>query len=112
MSFLTRVLDDFAAKVPQVQWAQIQKDSDCKYDGLGQMLGRWQNPREADPMTRVQVSFLLLCFRFLFFLEKSVVKETTAKTSQCVRRIGRKSWPLFPRQLVLADSSSQEIPVC
>ncbi|CAO4371991.1 Protein CBR-YKT-6 [Caenorhabditis briggsae] len=54
MSFLGRVLDDFTNKVPAAQWAGIQKEKDCSYVGLRELLERWQNPREADPMTRVQ----------------------------------------------------------
>ncbi|CAI4231148.1 unnamed protein product [Auanema sp. JU1783] len=54
MSFMTRVLDDFTAKVPSVQWKQIQTEKDCTYAGLEDLLKKWQTPREADPMTRVQ----------------------------------------------------------
>lgn len=54
MSFLTRVLDDFSTKVTTSQWALIRKETDCLYAGLPELLAKWQNPRDADPMTRVQ----------------------------------------------------------
>ncbi|CAB3402248.1 unnamed protein product [Caenorhabditis bovis] len=54
MSCLGRVLDDFTAKVPAVQWAGIKSEKDCLYTGLPELLTKWQNPRDADPMTRVQ----------------------------------------------------------
>ncbi|XGW18030.1 hypothetical protein V3C99_002548 [Haemonchus contortus] len=54
MSMMTRVLDDFSSKVHAIQWAQITNEKDCLYTGLPELLAKWQNPREADPMTRVQ----------------------------------------------------------
>lgn len=54
MSFLGRVLDEFTTKVPAVQWPGIKTEKDCSYTGLKPLLDRWQNPRDADPMTRVQ----------------------------------------------------------
>ncbi|CAD6188536.1 unnamed protein product [Caenorhabditis auriculariae] len=54
MSCLSRVLDDFTSKVSAVQWPQIKSDKDCTYNGLPELLAKWQNPRDADPMTRVQ----------------------------------------------------------
>lgn len=53
-TMLRRVLDEFSAKVPSVQWAQIKAEKDCTYAGLPGLLAKWQNPREADAMTRVQ----------------------------------------------------------
>ncbi|CAI2348576.1 unnamed protein product [Caenorhabditis sp. 36 PRJEB53466] len=54
MSFLGRVMDDFTSKLPAVQWSGIKSDKDCSYLGLKDLLEKWQNPRDADPMTRVQ----------------------------------------------------------
>ncbi|VDM44684.1 unnamed protein product [Toxocara canis] len=51
---LTRVLDDFASKVPSMQWSSIKTEKDCMYTGLPELLTKWQNPRDADAMTRVQ----------------------------------------------------------
>uniref|UniRef100_A0A158R440 GDP-Man:Man(3)GlcNAc(2)-PP-Dol alpha-1,2-mannosyltransferase n=1 Tax=Syphacia muris TaxID=451379 RepID=A0A158R440_9BILA len=53
-SMLTKVLDDFTAKVPASSWPRISSEKDCKYAELPEMLAKWQNPREADAMTRVQ----------------------------------------------------------
>ncbi|VDN01161.1 unnamed protein product [Thelazia callipaeda] len=53
-TMLRRVLDDFAAKVPSIQWPQIKTEKDCTYTSLPELLMKWQNPREADAMTRVQ----------------------------------------------------------
>ncbi|VDN54947.1 unnamed protein product [Dracunculus medinensis] len=53
-TLLRRVLDDFASKVPSFQLVQIKNEKDCLYTGLPELLTKWQNPREADAMTRVQ----------------------------------------------------------
>ncbi|MFH4977098.1 hypothetical protein AB6A40_003807 [Gnathostoma spinigerum] len=53
-TMLRRVLDDFSAKVPSLRWPQIKTEKDCIYTGLPELLAKWQNPREADAMTRVQ----------------------------------------------------------
>ncbi|MCP9258644.1 Synaptobrevin YKT6 [Dirofilaria immitis] len=75
-TMLRQVLDDFAANVPPFQWkamenncfnalstpvlkamlsqAQIKTEKDCTYTGLPELLMKWQNPRKADAMTRVQ----------------------------------------------------------
>ncbi|VDD91663.1 unnamed protein product [Enterobius vermicularis] len=53
-SMLTRVLDDFTSKVPAAVWGSLASEKDCKYTGLPEILSKWQNPREADAMTRVQ----------------------------------------------------------
>ncbi|VDN17261.1 unnamed protein product [Gongylonema pulchrum] len=53
-TMLRRVLDEFTAKVLPVQWAQIKTEKDCTYAGLPELLAKWQNPRDADAMTRVQ----------------------------------------------------------
>ncbi|GMS89102.1 hypothetical protein PENTCL1PPCAC_11277, partial [Pristionchus entomophagus] len=51
-SMLTRVVDDFNQKTPN--WRSITDEKACAYTGLPEFLERWQNPRDADPMTRVQ----------------------------------------------------------
>ncbi|KAH7731420.1 Synaptobrevin YKT6 [Aphelenchoides avenae] len=53
-SMLTRVLDDFASTVPPPQWSQITDEKACKYEKLPELLTKWQNPREADALTKVQ----------------------------------------------------------
>ncbi|PAV80018.1 hypothetical protein WR25_22997 [Diploscapter pachys] len=54
MTMMLKVLDDFAAKVHPLSWTKITKEEECDYTQLDQFLATWQNPREADPMTRVQ----------------------------------------------------------
>uniref|UniRef100_A0A915C2W5 Synaptobrevin homolog YKT6 n=1 Tax=Parascaris univalens TaxID=6257 RepID=A0A915C2W5_PARUN len=53
-TMLNRVLDDFVSKVAPLQWSSIKTEKDCLYTGLPEFLAKWQNPREADAMTRVQ----------------------------------------------------------
>jgi len=40
--------------VPSGQWDSIKSEKDCQYTGLPELLAKWQNPRDADAMTRVQ----------------------------------------------------------
>lgn len=47
------MLDDFAAKVPAHLWPSTE-ESAIPYSELPATLTRWQNPREADALTRVQ----------------------------------------------------------
>uniref|UniRef100_A0A914UN39 Uncharacterized protein n=1 Tax=Plectus sambesii TaxID=2011161 RepID=A0A914UN39_9BILA len=53
-TMLTKVLDDFAQKVPPPQWAAAKDEKEIAYAQLPELLAKWQNPREADAMTRVQ----------------------------------------------------------
>jgi synaptobrevin family protein YKT6 len=55
---LNKVLADFTEKVPYSDWAKIRGEADCNYDQLPMFLAKWQNPREADALTRVQVKLL------------------------------------------------------
>lgn len=48
-----QVLDDFAAKVPSHLWPNTE-ESAIPYTELPATLAQWQNPREADSLTRVQ----------------------------------------------------------
>lgn len=57
-TLLNKVLTDFETKIPQSQWTGIVNEKDCDYDKLPEFVTRWQNPREADALTRVQVYFL------------------------------------------------------
>lgn len=56
-SMLTKVMDDFEQAVPASKWPLIPNEKDCTYNKLNELLVKWQNPREADALTRVQVSF-------------------------------------------------------
>ena len=51
---LTKVVDDFAVRVvPQAQWVE-GSEAAGSFTGLDAMLARYQNPREADALTKVQ----------------------------------------------------------
>uniref|UniRef100_A0AC35TS78 GDP-Man:Man(3)GlcNAc(2)-PP-Dol alpha-1,2-mannosyltransferase n=1 Tax=Rhabditophanes sp. KR3021 TaxID=114890 RepID=A0AC35TS78_9BILA len=53
-TMLSKVLEDFLSHVPESKWATVTKTDDCKYEGLKAHLTRWQNPSEADALTKVQ----------------------------------------------------------
>lgn len=52
-NMLNKVLDDFAAKVPSHLWPNTE-ESLVPYPDLPATLALWQNPRDADSLTRVQ----------------------------------------------------------
>ncbi|KAH8266794.1 synaptobrevin homolog YKT6 [Drosophila bipectinata] len=52
-TLLTKILDDFAAKVPADQWPQ-GTEATIAFDLLPAFLARYQNPVEADPLTKMQ----------------------------------------------------------
>ncbi|KAI1729419.1 regulated-SNARE-like domain-containing protein [Ditylenchus destructor] len=53
-TLLNKALQDFADKIPSEQWPRIADTKDCKYERLPEWLAKWQNPSEADALTRVQ----------------------------------------------------------
>ncbi|KAL3090317.1 hypothetical protein niasHS_006769 [Heterodera schachtii] len=53
-TLLNKVLSDFAERIPELEWKRMGGESDCSYSELPGFLTRWQNPREADALTRVQ----------------------------------------------------------
>ncbi|XP_031310460.1 synaptobrevin homolog YKT6 isoform X1 [Camelus dromedarius] len=52
-SLLEKVLDDFSKQVDRIDWP-VGSPATIEYTGLDTHLSRYQNPREADPMTKVQ----------------------------------------------------------
>jgi len=52
-NMINKVLEDFVAKVPSHLWPSTDEAS-IPYSDLPASLARWQNPREADSLTRVQ----------------------------------------------------------
>ncbi|EPY88192.1 synaptobrevin YKT6-like protein [Camelus ferus] len=52
-SLLEKVLDDFSKQVDRIDWP-VGSPATIEYTGLDAHLSRYQNPREADPMTKVQ----------------------------------------------------------
>ncbi|BES99836.1 Synaptobrevin [Nesidiocoris tenuis] len=52
-TLLTKVLDDFASKVPANVWPTATENS-IDFHDLPVYLSKYQNPHEADPMTKIQ----------------------------------------------------------
>ncbi|KAF6197468.1 hypothetical protein GE061_020174 [Apolygus lucorum] len=52
-TLLTKVLDEFAAKIPAHIWPTATENQ-IDFYALPEYLARYQNPREADPMTKIQ----------------------------------------------------------
>lgn len=52
-TLLTKVLDEFTTKVPQHQWAGAT-EATIGYTQLPVYLTRYQQPKEADAMTKIQ----------------------------------------------------------
>lgn len=52
-TFITKVLDDFSAKVPPDQWRD-GKESTIDFAHLPALLSRYQNPSVADALTKIQ----------------------------------------------------------
>nr|CAG4635086.1 EOG090X0E6P [Alona affinis] len=52
-TLLTKVLDEFSAKVASTQWTEGNAGA-AAYAGLEPALAKYQNPREADALTKVQ----------------------------------------------------------
>ncbi|XP_072342102.1 synaptobrevin homolog YKT6 [Scyliorhinus torazame] len=52
-SLLDKVLDDFGKQVDRIEWPTGSPEV-IRYAGLEAHLARYQNPREADPMSKVQ----------------------------------------------------------
>ncbi|XP_076814415.1 synaptobrevin homolog YKT6-like [Clavelina lepadiformis] len=53
-TILSKACEDFASKVPSKDWPYGQQ-ANIQYNGLEPMLLKYQDPKEADAMTRVQV---------------------------------------------------------
>ncbi len=52
-TLLSKVLDEFAIKVPQSNWT-TGNEAVGAFSGLDATLAKYQNPREADALTKVQ----------------------------------------------------------
>ncbi|XP_058127095.1 synaptobrevin homolog YKT6 [Anopheles ziemanni] len=53
-TLLTKVLDDFSAKVSSDQWAVTTNEAAIQFGTLPATLSKYQDPREADALTRMQ----------------------------------------------------------
>lgn len=52
-TFITKVLDDFTAKVPTALWP-TGTESSIDFQTLAAYLAKYQDPREGDALTRIQ----------------------------------------------------------
>lgn len=52
-TLITKVLDEFAAKIPSHEWPTLNEAS-VSFPQLNVYLAKYQNPREADAMTKIQ----------------------------------------------------------
>lgn len=52
-TLITKVLDEFSAKVPSSEWPSIN-EKDVNFPQLNTHLNKYQNPKEADAMTKIQ----------------------------------------------------------
>jgi len=52
-TLLSKTCEDFSQKVSKEQW-QTRSDISIKYEGLESLLDKFQDPKQADAMTRVQ----------------------------------------------------------
>lgn len=52
-TLLTKTLDEFSAKVPSHSWPKLN-ETQVTFNELNAMLAKYQNPKEADAMTRIQ----------------------------------------------------------
>lgn len=52
-TLVTKILDEFAQKIPPSSWSSLQ-EKDVAFPQLNQYLAKYQNPREADALTKIQ----------------------------------------------------------
>ncbi|VVC43233.1 Longin domain,Longin-like domain,Synaptobrevin [Cinara cedri] len=52
-TLLTKTLDEFTAKVPPYNWSKLN-ETQVTFNELNVMLAKYQNPKEADAMTKIQ----------------------------------------------------------
>uniref|UniRef100_A0A8W4FJM1 Synaptobrevin homolog YKT6 n=1 Tax=Sus scrofa TaxID=9823 RepID=A0A8W4FJM1_PIG len=90
-TLLEKVLDEFSKQVDRIEWP-VGSPATILYTGLDGHLSRYQNPREADPMSKVQAELdetkIILVSKLCFF-----------KILSCL-------WHLSRSSLVLAASAS------
>lgn len=57
-TMLSKILDEFSLAVPASLWPTLDEKK-CNFNRLPELLAKWQNPREADALMRVQVTVVL-----------------------------------------------------
>lgn len=76
-TLITKIMDEFSQKYPASSWSNLS-EKDVSFPQLNVYLAKYQNPREADAMTKIQeeldetkiilvkqknkISLLMLCF--------------------------------------------------
>ena len=68
-TLITKVLDEFAGKYPASTWPTL-KESTTDFQQINVYLAKYQNPREADAMTKMQddldeTKIILVCILIL-----------------------------------------------
>lgn len=53
-TLLSKVLDDFTLKIPKELWATSTSESSINFTTLPALLTKYQDPREADALTKIQ----------------------------------------------------------
>lgn len=51
-TLITKILDEFSQKVPSVNWPNLE-ERDVNFPQLNTYLAKYQNPKEADAMTKI-----------------------------------------------------------
>lgn len=52
-TLVTKILDEFSQKVPPFSWPNLT-EKDVVFPQINLLLAKYQNPREADAMTKIQ----------------------------------------------------------
>ncbi|XP_028128282.1 synaptobrevin homolog YKT6 [Diabrotica virgifera virgifera] len=52
-TLITKILDEFGAKIPAANWPSLE-ERDVPFPQLNTYLAKYQNPREADAITKIQ----------------------------------------------------------
>lgn len=52
-TLITKILDEFSQKYPASSWAGLQ-ERDVQFPQVNTYLAKYQNPKEADAMTKIQ----------------------------------------------------------
>lgn len=65
-TLITKVLDEFAAKYPSDSWPTLNEPT-CDFPQANVYLAKYQNPREADSLTKMQndldeTKIILVCY--------------------------------------------------
>lgn len=73
-TLITKILDEFCQKIPAASWPTLQ-EGEVTFNQLSIYLNKYQNPREADAMTKMQedldetqIILVSLIYKFKAFL--------------------------------------------